>query len=54
MNVEAFDMPAAEPMASLPAALSLADFAPPAALTNDGEPTPVVILIEVEFYSGAG
>jgi hypothetical protein len=52
MNVEAFDAEATWPPATLPAALSSANYTDPPPLARGNEPGEVVILIEIDTFSG--
>lgn len=52
MNVEAWDAQAVVPPATLPEALVEAVFVPPGPLTRGLEPGEVVILVEVDVFSG--
>lgn len=54
MNVEAWDAIASLPPVTLPAAFEEADYTPPPPLVRGLEPGPVVILVEIDVFTGAG
>jgi hypothetical protein len=52
MNVECWDAAAVVPPATLTDAQAQADYTPPPPLTRGNEPGDVVILVEIETFSG--